>query len=386
MKDHKPKSRNEILSQIQERMEELKSDLSESPEVPLFRRDFTVFDFTPYNDLDFIKRIFHEFYKRDPNPKEELYFLTALRNNRVNKQELLALLLQSDEGRSHSVRIEAMESSFLNHPFLFKALGEQVLSGSHKIKKEYNLFELLKVKDEDFIASMYRIILNRDPDPRGYEYYINSMQSGRFNKLEIIGRIRYSGEGIRRAVKIRGLFIDYIRERVKRLPVIGSFLSDVLAVFRIFGLVGRFYRLEKFMEETYFEFQKSSRRMEERFNININQILSLMNEYMKAEQLRIRSDLLPSHVSGSAVYSLIATEHMTLNDIAHALRNGRELLPEGGMVVIRVSADTSPQSAVSVTGPFAGSVISSLMQRHGYRDIAVSHDREGRPIVMALRP
>ncbi len=386
MEQPENKNRREILNRIQEKMEELKSNNPAAAPLQFYRNDFTIFDFTPYDDKELVKRAFNEFFKRNPNEKEELFYINALRSHRINKQEFLALLSQSEEGKSHNIRIEAMNPSYLHYPFLVRTRGEEILSGSVPVKKDYNLFELINIKDEDFIASMYRIILSRDPDPTGYEYFINSMQSGRFNKLEIIGRIRFSGEGIRKGVKIRGLFIEYLKERIRRLPVFGSFIADLLSVMRVFSIPSRLFRLERFMEESYSEFQKSYRLSESRFNLNIDQILSLFNEYIEAEQMKVRSDLLPASITGSAVFSLITTENLTLQDISLAFRNARELLPEGGMVVVRVAAPSLREISGSSKGPFPASVVTDVARRHGYRHITTGKDREGRPIVTAGRP
>ncbi len=81
-------------------------------------------------------------------------------------------------------------------------------------QRTYQLEDFLKYHDREFVINAYRGILKREPDPEGLEHYLQNLRSGQMSKVEILGRLRFSPEGRRQKVKIKGL-----------LPVLGLRLS-----------------------------------------------------------------------------------------------------------------------------------------------------------------
>jgi len=70
--------------------------------------------------------------------------------------------------------------------------------------------DLLMFDDEDFIRNAYRTILRREPDGVGFNHYLSKLRSGSLSKSAILGRLRYSSEGNRLGVKIKGLSVGHL--------------------------------------------------------------------------------------------------------------------------------------------------------------------------------
>jgi hypothetical protein len=77
------------------------------------------------------------------------------------------------------------------------------------------LRDYLKLHDEDFVRAAYRGLLQREPDPGGFENYLGSLRSGTA-KLTILGCIRYSAEGKKTNVHVSGLGRAYALDRLFR--------------------------------------------------------------------------------------------------------------------------------------------------------------------------
>lgn len=98
---------------------------------------------------------------------------------------------------------------------------------------QYHINDLLKYHGEDFLRNAYRALLKREPDPSGWTKYLESLASGRFNKVDILASLRYSPEGERAQVKVAGLAWPATIRRLERLPIAGYLLEMVVAVGRL---------------------------------------------------------------------------------------------------------------------------------------------------------
>lgn len=112
-------------------------------------------------------------------------------------------------------------------------------------QQNYNLNELLKYHDTDFITNAYKAILGRTPDTNGLDYYLKQLRNGELCKAEILGHLRFSPEGRQKKISMKGLFIPFIFHRSLKTPVLGK-------VLRIFvGLVNLPAILRKIQLENY---------------------------------------------------------------------------------------------------------------------------------------
>lgn len=97
------------------------------------------------------------------------------------------------------------------------------------------LRDLLIHDDESFVASAYRVILGRDPDGPGWTHNLVALRCGQRSKVEIAGRLRYSAEGRRRGIRIRGLAVAFALEMFAQVPVLGRLVAWPTAIGRIVG-------------------------------------------------------------------------------------------------------------------------------------------------------
>jgi SAM-dependent methyltransferase len=154
----------------------------------------------------------------------------------IDVQPLL-LKLQSEPDES--------DSSFIPRPQLSLARIETeeeltpITEGAH-----YHVNELLKYHDKEFIRNAYRALLKRDADDAGFNQNLDGLRSGRYNKIDILSGLRYSGEGRERNVPVKGLFIPATLRTLYRVPVLGYITQLFVALMRLPVLVRNHSQLE----------------------------------------------------------------------------------------------------------------------------------------------
>jgi len=97
----------------------------------------------------------------------------------------------------------------------------------------YHVNDLVPYHDRNFIQNAYRAILKRGPDATGYNSFIESLRSGRLNKIDILARLRYSTEGRAKKVRIDGLFFPAVVRLAYQVPVVGYLLNLAVALARL---------------------------------------------------------------------------------------------------------------------------------------------------------
>ena len=97
----------------------------------------------------------------------------------------------------------------------------------------YHVNDLLKFHGEEFVRNSYQALLLRDPDEAGLTYHLQSLASGRFNKIDVLASLHYSPEGQRSGVTVTGLSIPVAIRRLGRLPAIGYLIRMIIAVLRL---------------------------------------------------------------------------------------------------------------------------------------------------------
>ena len=112
------------------------------------------------------------------------------------------------------------------------------------VDREYALGDLLQFSDADFIDTAYRVTLRRPADPAGRSYYLEALRTGALSKVEVLGLIRFSDEGMRHGVHIDGLLLPYKLHKWSRIPVLGSILAFAMAVYRLPRLATRLSAIE----------------------------------------------------------------------------------------------------------------------------------------------
>jgi O-antigen chain-terminating methyltransferase len=107
----------------------------------------------------------------------------------------------------------------------------------------YVLADMLRPSDGEFVDNAFRILLRRPARAEERAQYLARLRGGT-SKVEILGTIRFSEEGLHRGVHVDGLLIPYKLHRWRRVPVLGWFLATGIAVFRLPRLFASLQGLE----------------------------------------------------------------------------------------------------------------------------------------------
>ena len=112
------------------------------------------------------------------------------------------------------------------------------------LQLQYTLAEMLHPSDEEFVDNTFRILLRRSATGAEKAHYLNALRSGVSGKVEILGHVRFSDEGMQHGVHVDGLLVPYKLHRWRRVPVLGWFLATGIALFRLPRLFAHLQMLE----------------------------------------------------------------------------------------------------------------------------------------------
>lgn len=165
--------------------------------------------------------------------------------------------------------------------------------------------ELLIGNSNEFLINAYRLILNRDPDPVGYNNYMGRLDKTHGNRINVLGSLRYSEEGRRNAVKINGLFPRYLwsrgKEIINKIPIVRCLFLFIVSLIKIAkrfeDIYGNIYRINSSLEKIESAFAQT----DEKSNTNSQRIETLienssigngiLNEKISESEKNIQSKL-----------------------------------------------------------------------------------------------
>lgn len=87
-------------------------------------------------------------------------------------------------------------------------------------RDEFAIDELASFHFIEFIERAYVALLRRTPDSTGFEAQVRLLEAGR-SKIEILGNLRFSGEGRAVGVRVPWLWPRYLLAKSTRIPVFG---------------------------------------------------------------------------------------------------------------------------------------------------------------------
>jgi 2-polyprenyl-3-methyl-5-hydroxy-6-metoxy-1,4-benzoquinol methylase len=141
----------------------------------------------------------------------------------------------------HEVSNPAGLASLTHHPIPAVDLQPEFES-----RERYQLHDLVAFHDQAFVRNAYRAILKREPDEAGFAHYLASLRSGRFNKTELLAKLKYSPEGKQRQVEVDGLTRLSLLGRIYRVPMIGYLLEMLVGVLQLPALMANQRKLEAY--------------------------------------------------------------------------------------------------------------------------------------------
>lgn len=100
-------------------------------------------------------------------------------------------------------------------------------------KSEYCLGELLAFSDREFVENAYRVILRRATDPEGLAYFLERLRAGVLSKVEVLGQLRWSNEGVGRGVHVDGLLVPYALRKLMRRAFVGPIVRWLYGACRL---------------------------------------------------------------------------------------------------------------------------------------------------------
>lgn len=109
---------------------------------------------------------------------------------------------------------------------------------------QYALGDFLRFDDADFVEVVYRKLLKRPANDEGSHEYLRALRGGLASKVDILGMVRFSGEGSRHAVPVAGLSRRYRLRRWRRIPIVGQALGMVMLLVRLPRLTKRLQDIE----------------------------------------------------------------------------------------------------------------------------------------------
>ena len=124
-----------------------------------------------------------------------------------------------------------------------------------------HLKDFLQYHDRQFISMAYQHILKRPPDEWAFRHFLHNLQKGRFTRVEIIGRLRFSPEGRSRKIPVKGLTGPLLLALAGKLPVFGYLLRWITTWARLPKLAAQLEQVEARM---VVKEQTLNRRMDQR--------------------------------------------------------------------------------------------------------------------------
>jgi SAM-dependent methyltransferase len=104
--------------------------------------------------------------------------------------------------------------------------------------------DLLQYHDRAFVSAAYQAILQRFPDGAGSEHFLDRLRKGDLDRVELIGRLRFSPEGRARGVAVKGLLPRLMVVLPGKTPVLGYLVRWVAAWAKLPCLVKRMEQME----------------------------------------------------------------------------------------------------------------------------------------------
>jgi len=135
-------------------------------------------------------------------------------------------------------------------------------------RNSFDLREFLQFHDRTFVTYGYQALLKRDPDPEGFDHHLERLRSGRADKTRILASFRFSAEGRKRQVKVRGLWWGVFKLLLKKPPLVGGVLDYFFALFGLRRISADLARKEielgRLFEETGLALARLESRIESR--------------------------------------------------------------------------------------------------------------------------
>ena len=181
--------------------------------------------------------------------------MIAANNPEIDVEQLMSRIREEAARRKQSARSQPASAGSVHGQGEGLTTLERVWTPSpgHSLQPKfiphpdhrYTLDDLLRFHDRDFVVNAYVAILRRSADAHGLDHYLNLIRQGN-SKIAILGRLRYSPEGRRQGVKVRGLASRFFLDMLYRTPLLGQVLQTFAVLAHLPGLERNQRRFEAY--------------------------------------------------------------------------------------------------------------------------------------------
>lgn len=128
-------------------------------------------------------------------------------------EEVMRRIARQVAGQSGAEPVPALSESHAVCPAVGPARASAL-----SVKSEYTLAELLAQRDVTFVMTAFEVVLKRRPSEADARDYLAALRGGSLNRVELLGLLRWSQEGIARGTHIDGLLVPYTLRRWSQRP------------------------------------------------------------------------------------------------------------------------------------------------------------------------
>ncbi len=149
----------------------------------------------------------------------------------------------------------------------------------------YHINDFCLYHDELFIKNIFKGLLKRKPDAEEMNHYLLLARQGQMSKKEIVAKIRFSKEGRKRGIIVKGLKTPYTLMLIGKIPLIGFIFKIIMAIIRLPSLIIQIRQLEAHSQIPEIKVEQLAILIDETFNT------SLKNALQKTLQIDIQNAL-----------------------------------------------------------------------------------------------
>lgn len=233
--------------------------------------------------------------------------MTELKDAEIDVDELKLRIREAARAMKESIPSSGNGSSALNLIEASPGDSQVFPSAAFELSEEfrqrsdarYHVKELLKYYDEEFIENAYLAILKREPDPVGYERYLEHIRSGRFDRIDVLASLSISAEGREREVKVEGLLWRARLRRLYRLPVLGYLIEWLVVMARLPLLLRQQRQLEEQTQGQQRRIAARINQVSEQVTAHVNQVSERVNAHLEraSNQVSEHSTRVQQHIN-----------------------------------------------------------------------------------------
>jgi len=145
-------------------------------------------------------------------------------------------------------------------------------------KEVYTYEEFGIYNDIEFITNAYRVLLKREPDQVGLDYYLHLLRSGKKTKMEIISLLRFSKEGRTQNVKLSGYNTRVILTLLNKTPILSHLVKTVRFLLNIPKYMQQLNYLQNHISVVQNELKSQIAEIDNKCNSNDAKIIASIEE------------------------------------------------------------------------------------------------------------